>query len=63
MKKPRIPKKIREELKHFEETGIPRCMSCHKDFIKVKEQSGKDHSTWKSNCDCKGSKHLGICIG
>lgn len=63
MKKPKIPKKIRDELKHFEKTGIPRCMNCRKDFIKVEDQSGKDYSTWEPDCDCKENKNLRLCIG
>ena len=50
-----------KEMQHFIKTKIPRCILCKKDYIKVKENSGKFHSGWKPNCKCiKGDLRLSI---
>jgi hypothetical protein len=45
----------RAEMKHLEKTGVPRCMTCKKDFIKL------DDYTWKPSCE--HAKNLRLSIG
>ena len=56
-----LMKAIKGEIKHFQQTGIPRCTICHKPFIKVKCQSGKYHSTWRPSCE--HARNLRLCVG
>jgi hypothetical protein len=50
-----IPKEILEEIEHLKKTGIPRCQTCKKNYVKVSEY------TWKPTC--KHNKHLRLSIG
>ena len=45
-----IPKEYQSEIEHLKKSGIPRCIYCKKDYVKI--ESGKFHSTWKPQCDC-----------
>jgi len=51
-------------MKHFEETGIPRCMHCGKDMVNVKDSiTGKiSKYLWKHDCKCV-SENIILCIG
>ena len=53
----KIPKEIKEELEHFKDTGIPRCLvkGCDKEYFKV------DEYTWKPSC--KHTPNLRLSIG
>ncbi len=57
-------KKIKANMKHFEETGIPRCMHCGKDMVNVKDSiTGKiSKYLWKHDCKCV-SENIILCIG
>jgi len=46
---------LTEELKHYKDTGIPRCQICKKDFIKISKY------TWKPNCE--HAKNVRLSIG
>ena len=39
---------------------IPKCQTCGKKWIKIKEQSGPTWSNWKSGCDCLKDIRLSI---
>ena len=58
-------KEIKEEVKHMQKTGIPRCMICKKDFINdIDSITGKvSKYLWKPDCRCKGMKDLRVSIG
>ena len=47
-----IPKELINEVKHLRKTGVPRCMKCKKDFIRIDEESSEYHDTWKPGCKC-----------
>jgi len=47
--------KMMKEITHLKDTGIPRCQTCKKDFIKV------DKYTWKPACE--HAKKLRLSIG
>ena len=49
-----IDKEIEKETMHLEKTGIPRCLKCKKNMIKVSEYE------WKFDCDCNGDLRLSI---
>lgn len=53
-------KETEAELEHFKKTGIPRCQTCKKPFVRVEEQSGKYHSTWEPNCEHYKNVRLSI---
>ena len=50
----KIPKKIQEEVKHLQESGIPRCPHCHKDYENAFDTKTKKISKylWKPTCKC-----------
>jgi len=60
--KTKIPKKYLKEIEHFKKTRVPRCILCKKNFVKIKEDSGKYHSVWKPDCKCF-KKKLRLSIG
>lgn len=39
-------KELKEEVKHLQETGIPRCINCKKNFEQETQYS------WKPTCGC-----------
>ena len=51
-------KEIKKEIKHLQETGIPRCMYCKKNFINDIDLITKKKSKylWKSVCKCTNAK-------
>ena len=51
-----IPKYIKDELKHFHKTKVPRCLYCKKNFKRVNEH------TWKSDCKC-AKRDIRVMIG
>jgi len=54
----KIPKEYKTEAEHLEilliKKGIPRCLKCKKNMIKVSEYE------WKFDCDCNGDLRLSI---
>jgi len=50
------------EIEHLQNTEIPRCMKCKKNYVKDLERSGKYHSVWKPDCKCM-KKDMRLCIG
>jgi len=50
----KIPEYMIKEIKHFVETGIPRCVKCKQNYIK------RNAHTWQPTCECfKGSISIG----
>lgn len=51
------------ELKHFDDTGIPRCSVCKKNMVRAIDlKTGKKSKyEWKTNCE--HNKNLRLCIG
>jgi len=61
--RPRVSvKELEDEVKFMKSRGVPRCLVCHTDYIKVEEESGEYHSTWKPNCKCL-KKDIRISLG
>ena len=44
--------KYKREVKRLHKTKIPRCLYCKKNWKKVEEESGENHSTWEPDCNC-----------
>tara|TARA_Y100000310_G_scaffold345340_1_gene463919 strand:- start:2633 stop:2818 length:186 start_codon:yes stop_codon:yes gene_type:complete len=57
----KIPQIYLDEMKHYEKTKIPRCLTCKKNWLK--ESGGEHYGTWKADCDCIRNKNLRLMIG
>lgn len=51
----KIPKYIKEEIEHLQNTNIPRCLTCKKNYIQ------ESPYVWKPNCE--HSKNVRIALG
>jgi hypothetical protein len=56
--------RMRQELQHFHQTGVPRCQKCHVDFVNAVDGiTGKvSKYLWKPNCSCYGKNHI-LAVG
>ncbi len=59
----KIPKKIRDEIEHLKETGIPRCQHCKKNFVNGYDTITKQISKYYfvPVCDCV--EGIGVMVG
>jgi len=50
----KLPQDIKDEIAHFKETKIPRCMICKKSFINGIDPITKKKSKylWEPTCKC-----------
>ena len=59
----KIPKNIREELKNFDKTKVPRCPTCHKNFVHAVDSITGELSEYLWRYDCEHDTGAVLMIG